>query len=673
MMRNALHAARDLVARGFAVIPIPTQSKKPSIPGWQNLRISTEDDLAKYFADPESNVGVLLGEPSNWIVDVDLDHPLAVQLAHKHLPPTDCTWGRAGKHRSHWLYRLTEPASTRKFTLATKAMIVELRSTGCQTVAPGSLHPSGEPIEWANQGHPTEIEPATLIAACSALAEAVRERCGEKPTPRNDKSPDQRHVAESAGETPYALAALKDECREVASSQEGGRNNRLSIAAFKLGTLIGAGELDRRHAAEALSDAARQCRLPTREAQATIRSGLAAGEKLPRVREQPVSDPYKLSSRKQVSMNQALTMQSSSNRQVPLDGSDAEGFSEIGEETEADRYPVIRADQLCEENPQLRPVIVAGLLRCGEIMNIIAPAKRGKTWLVHSLAMSAISGRPWLGADVQQGRVLLLDAELHNETLAYRIRRAQDAYSLSTEDLKHLDVMPLRGKCCDTKILRRRIESVESGTYRLVIVDALYRFLPEGSEENSNADMTAIYNDLDAMANAQLCAAVVIHHSSKGSQSDKAVTDVGSGAGSQSRAADSHLVLREHEEPGCVVIDAAVRSFKPIEPFGIRWNHERLQWELDDSLDPSALAKAGSKRNTDDPARPEMSPETFAFQCVGPEPKNKTAIETSARLLGLSRDESRRTLILCIERKIVSETKGPNNSILYFQGDQLSF
>ncbi len=44
------------------------------------------------------------------------------------------------------------------------------------------------------------------------------------------------------------------------------------------------------------------------------------------------------------------------------------------------------------------------------------------------------------------------------------------------------------------------------------------------------------------------------------SQAGKAITDVGAGAGSQSRATDTHLILRPHEEKNCAVLDAAVRS-----------------------------------------------------------------------------------------------------------------
>ena len=63
-----------------------------------------------------------------------------------------------------------------------------------------------------------------------------------------------------------------------------------------------------------------------------------------------------------------------------------------------------------------------------------------------------------------------------------------------------------------------------------------------------------------------------MHHATKGNQSDRRVTDVGAGGGAQARAADTHLVLREHEQPNMVVLDAAVRSFPPIEPMTLRWS-----------------------------------------------------------------------------------------------------
>lgn len=131
---------RDLVAayraQGWAPVRIPPLSKAPVDRDWPAIEYGPE-----HFA-PGDNIGVKLGEPSDDLVDVDLDCLEAVRLAPAFLPPT-ITFGRASKPRSHWIYR-----SPGVKTWKPKRAKVELRSTGVQTVFPGSTHETGEPIEW---------------------------------------------------------------------------------------------------------------------------------------------------------------------------------------------------------------------------------------------------------------------------------------------------------------------------------------------------------------------------------------------------------------------------------------------------------------------------------------------------------------------------------------------
>ena len=78
---------------------------------------------------------MLLGSPSGGLIDVDLDHLIAVELADVYLPATGAEFGRTSKLRSHRLYLVPDGVATRKRQrkVDDKAMIVELRSTGCQT------------------------------------------------------------------------------------------------------------------------------------------------------------------------------------------------------------------------------------------------------------------------------------------------------------------------------------------------------------------------------------------------------------------------------------------------------------------------------------------------------------------------------------------------------------
>lgn len=178
-MTTAVDVALDYARRGWSPIPIPQKTKRPTLKDWQTLRLA-EADIVRHFRG-SCNVGVLLGEPSAWLIDVDLDHPLAVELADQFLPATGAEFGRDGKPRSHRLYVVTAPVETLKRQTTGRTMIVELRSSGCQTVFPGSVHPKGESIEWSADGEPAKIAPGLLIAAVNALADEVERRLSPKP------------------------------------------------------------------------------------------------------------------------------------------------------------------------------------------------------------------------------------------------------------------------------------------------------------------------------------------------------------------------------------------------------------------------------------------------------------------------------------------------------------
>jgi putative DNA primase/helicase len=79
----------------------------------------------------------------------------------------------------------------------------------------------------------------------------------------------------------YARRALGEECRKV-SSAIAERNKQLNRSSFCLGRLVGAQVLERWEVEVALLSAARACGLPQKESEATIKSGLNAGEQNPR-------------------------------------------------------------------------------------------------------------------------------------------------------------------------------------------------------------------------------------------------------------------------------------------------------------------------------------------------------------------------------------------------------
>jgi hypothetical protein len=167
-------AAEDYIRRGLAPIPVPAGEKNPGRPGWPEERWSVED-VPKAWNNAQG-VGILWGSPSGGLVDVDLDWPEAVAVA-PHLLPDTKTFGREGSPHSHWIYRTTDkPPKTRRFKLPGEdddRSVVELLSTGTQSLVPPSLHPCGERRVWYDERTAHEIDGDALSERVGDVATAA--------------------------------------------------------------------------------------------------------------------------------------------------------------------------------------------------------------------------------------------------------------------------------------------------------------------------------------------------------------------------------------------------------------------------------------------------------------------------------------------------------------------
>jgi len=253
------------------------------------------------------------------------------------------------------------------------------------------------------------------------------------------------------------------------------------------------------------------------------------------------------------------------------------------------------------------------------------------------LAFAVATGRPWLCETftVSAGKVLIIDNELHRETIAHRLRRMAEACSVPIDLIREqVDICSLRGQNRDLRRIGTGLQRVKPNTYRLVIVDAFYRAMPVDTDENSNGTMAQLYNQIDTIADHLQSGITLIHHASKGNQSEKSITDVGSGAGAQSRAVDTHLVLRPHEQDDVYVLDAAVRSFPPVAPLCLKWSFPL--WTPIPDLDPTALRTRKKRKrsaDTDVQTDPPWDAKRFANTFGKPEPQLRDAVLDDARLL----------------------------------------
>jgi len=323
--------ARSYIRRGWAPIPVPLRKKSPVTPSWQTQRI-TERDAAEHF-DGVGNIGVILGEASGGLVDIDLDCSEAIELAPEHLPTTEAIFGRQGKPRSHWLYRVNGNAPTLQIRdPLTKEMLLELRGDGGhQTIFPGSVHESGELIGWAVQGEPLTIEYSFLCEAVKRIAAGclIKRYCPEvidppslltalsridirvanklrqlydlpaasmpsqsagleqvpqgfahlEPLPKYLQAlPRTNHVADFL--LAWARGDLKDCVSELIRQPEPGRANLLFKKSIRMGVLIAQGHIDKNEVFNAFIQASVSNGLVDKDGEREVRRQIKKGFKI---------------------------------------------------------------------------------------------------------------------------------------------------------------------------------------------------------------------------------------------------------------------------------------------------------------------------------------------------------------------------------------------------------
>jgi hypothetical protein len=245
---------------GLPVIPVLTLAgKRPAICDWPN-RATTDLSLidAWWRHWPHAGVGVLTG-PSSGVLVLDLDTPEAVDhVAQIGLPKTPVVRTPRGWHIWMRYPDGFEHSTTKANVLAVPGG--DTRGQGGFITVPPSPHPEGV-YEWARS-----IWTCPLADPPDWLLDALT------PPPAPDVP-----APEIQCEDRYARAALEGECAEVASMTEGGRNQRLNVAAFKLGRFIAAGTLSVDEVTAALTHAAQQAGLPPIEITKTIASGMQGG------------------------------------------------------------------------------------------------------------------------------------------------------------------------------------------------------------------------------------------------------------------------------------------------------------------------------------------------------------------------------------------------------------
>ena len=270
---SMLEAALRYEARGWSVIPIEPRGKRPRLASWKPYqeRRATAAEIREWWREcPNANVGIVTGAVSGLVV-VDSDGPAGIDSLSR-LPglgkktPTAITGKGMHVYLRHPGVKILN--SVRRFPG------IDLRGDGGYVVAPPSTHESGTvyAFSWGLEFDPAEIPPSLTQLITSDGARDISANLDFSTAPTRSRHPETDR---------YVKSALIAEVGRVVAADAHQGNDELNVAAFNLGTLVGAGVLDRATAESKLLTAATP-RRPMEEARRTIASGLDAGMARPR-------------------------------------------------------------------------------------------------------------------------------------------------------------------------------------------------------------------------------------------------------------------------------------------------------------------------------------------------------------------------------------------------------
>ncbi len=242
------------------------------------------------------------------------------------------------------------------------------------------------------------------------------------------------------------------------------------------------------------------------------------------------------------------------------------------------------ADLLADPKPLAEPIIDGGLRR-GEVGLWVGATKTAKSWSIMHWHIAIATGGNCFNYPCRRGAGLMIDCELALPTNTHRLKRVAELYG--SPDLSSVELVSFREDPITIDGLIRLLDRVQPRRFDFITIDPIFKLLPADADENNNAFIASFFSRLIALATKLDCAILCVHHTSKGLQSGKSVSDLGAGAGAQSRAVDWHCGLREHAEAGCVSLHTLCRSFPPTDP---------SVWELT----PPAMT-----------ARPELDPDVL--------------------------------------------------------------
>ena len=499
--------------------PIPCRGKIPVLNDWQKVLIDA-DTISSWDLYPHArNTGIRTHYVPAIDIDVyDTEIAQRIKIAILELLPT----GAPILERTGQAPKVLIPCQCRTpFDKTTTGVFgdghkVEVLCDGQQFIADG-IHPgTGQPYLWkdldlsavARTYLPMLDE--SLAHEIVACAVGIMREVGWVKIERKVKT------KLNGRTTPWARAALEDECEKVRSAPAGIRNDTLNRAAFSLGQIVGGGELDRYDVEQRLTQAARALVADDGKSsvKATIDSGIEAGMKEPRSTPDPRKTPD----------------------------------FDNGFKTQTEAAEIFSAKDM--NNMTFQPIkwVVPGFIAEGLTLFCGKP-KIGKSWLLLHAANAVAKGHNTLG-DIrcEQGDVLYCALEDNKR----RLKRRQEKLFAFENWSERLDFMISLPRLAEGGLTFVESWIKAKPSPRLVIIDTLARVRSPNRRDQTtyDADYVAI-RGLQDLAGKYGLAIVLVHHLRKADSDD--AFDTISGTLGLTGAADATMIIRR-ESSGTVLM-----------------------------------------------------------------------------------------------------------------------
>ena len=284
MIEKMLTAALLYAERGKPVFPCHSQNKRPLIQGGLLSATTEIDQITAWWGKwPNAMIGVPTGAASGFFV-LDVDRPkkegdpdglhTITELQDKHGSLEGFTRQSTPSGGFHYLFKWPADAVIKNSAKKIAPGLDVRGEGGYIVIAPSFNTELGKAYQWENNVKPADAPQWVLDLIINANKK-------DRSTP-----PPARRVAVVSSNHPYVLAAFNEEVEKLSTWPSGGRNDALNAAAFSLGTLVGAGALDREQVISGLYRACEDNGLIADDGEnsfyKSLNSGLEAGMASPR-------------------------------------------------------------------------------------------------------------------------------------------------------------------------------------------------------------------------------------------------------------------------------------------------------------------------------------------------------------------------------------------------------